>query len=94
VSAAPEFQSSHDYPWYERLGYTSVADFFAGYTWSHAVKKNVLFTVGRRVEYTVILPITDVTTGNLIFNYHPLASTGHSPIVNLVETDTDFFETV
>jgi hypothetical protein len=93
VSGDSVFQSTHPYPWYERLGYSSIADFFAGYTWTHAVKKQTLFTVGRRVEYTILLPITDTTTGDLVFNFHPLSTTAYTPISNLSETDSDYFET-
>ena len=67
--------------------------FFAGYTWTHSASKTTLFTTGTRVEYTVVLPITD-TAGDLVFNFHPLASTPHTPIVNLSETDSDYFEQV
>jgi len=88
------FQSTHAYPWYERLGYASLADFFAGYTWTHSVKKNVLFTWGSRVEYTVVLPIIDMTTGDLVFNFHPISTTPYAAITNLNETDTDYFEQV
>lgn len=94
VSGDAGFQSTHDYPWYERLGYASVADFFAGYTWTHKVRKNVLFTWGSRVEYTILLPITDSATGNLVFNFHPLSTTPYAAITNLTETDSDYFESV
>jgi hypothetical protein len=93
VSGDDGFQSTHDYPWYERLGYADVAAFFAGYTWTHSVKKNTLFTVGTRVEYTILLPITDAA-GNLVFNFHPLSTTPYSAITNLNETDSDYFEQV
>jgi hypothetical protein len=94
VGADAGFQSTHDYPWYERLGYADVAGFFAGYTWTHSVKKNTLFTTGTRVEYTILLPITDPATGNLVFNFHPLSTSPHAAITNLNETDSDYFEQV
>ena len=94
VGGDARFESTHPYPFYERVGYSSIADFFAGHTWTHTVKKNVLYTVGIRVEYTVVVPITEVTSGNVVFNYHPLPTTSHAAITNLTETDTDFFESV
>lgn len=93
VSGDAAFQSTHPYPFYERLGYASVADFFAGYTWTHDVKKRTLFTAGRRVEYTILLPITDMATGDLVFNFHPISTTPYAAITNLNETDSDYFET-
>jgi hypothetical protein len=93
VSGDAGFQSTHDYPWYERLGYADVAEFFAGYTWTHTVKKTTLFTTGTRVEYTIVLPITD-TAGNLVFNFHPLPTKPYTAISNLNETDSDYFEQV
>jgi len=44
VTADPVFDPAHDYHWFERLGYASLADFFAGYTWSHSAKKKGLHT--------------------------------------------------
>lgn len=93
VTADPVFDPTHAYPWYERLGYASLADFFAGYTWSHSAKKKVLHTIGRRFEYTILVPIVDMATGNLVFNFHPSAA-AFAPISQLVETDPVFFETV
>ena len=86
------FQSTHGYPYYERVGYASLADFFAGYTWTHDVKKSTLYTSGSRVEYTILQPITDMTTGDLVFNFHPLSTTPYTAITNLNETDSDYFE--
>ena len=93
VSSDPKFQSTHDYPWYERLGYNDVTEFFAGYKWKHSAKKSTLYTTGTRVEYTILLPITDAA-GDLVFNFHPLSTTPYVPITNLNETDSDFFEQV
>jgi hypothetical protein len=94
VGSDAAYQSTHVYPKYERYGYASLADFFAGYNWTHNVKKNVLFTWGKRVEYTILLPITDMTTGDVVFNFHPISTTPYAPIINLDETDSDYFEQV
>jgi len=88
------FDSSHDYPTYERWGYSSLADFIAGYTWTFAQNKNKLICRGRRYEYTVLPPIVDVGTGHFIFNFYPNSGSSHSPITNLQVTDSQFFETV
>jgi hypothetical protein len=94
VGGDAAFQSTHAYPWYERTGFATIGDFFAGHTWKHTVKNNTLFTVGSRVEYTVVLPITDMTTGDLVFNFHPLPTKPYAPIINLDETDSTYFESV
>jgi hypothetical protein len=93
VSGDAAFQSTHAYPMYERLGYPDVTAFFAGYTWKHSVKKSTLYTTGTRVEYTILLPITDAA-GNLVFNFHPLSTTPYTAVTNLNETDSDYFEQV
>jgi hypothetical protein len=94
VGSDSAFLSTHAYPWYERTGFATIGDFFAGHTWTHTVKKNTLFTVGSRVEYTVVLPITDMMTGNLMFNFYPLPTKPYTAVINLNETDRDYFESV
>jgi hypothetical protein len=94
VSADATFDPAHPYPWYARLGYADVAEFFAGHTWVHKVSKGTLYTTGTRVEYTVLLPITDPATGDLVFNFHPLKTKPYTPISHLAETDSDYFEQV
>ena len=93
VNADPTFDPGHAYPQYVRLGYTSVADFIAGYTWTHTQVKNKLFTKGTRVEYTILAPIVDMTTGNLVFNFHP-SSAAYTAISQLAETDGLYFAQV
>ena len=86
--------AAHAYPWYERLGYASFADFIAGYRWSHSISGRVLKTRGNRTGYTIVIPVTDPATGHLIFNFHPNAGSPHAPIAGLDETDPLYFETV
>jgi hypothetical protein len=93
VRSDSTFSSTHAYPKYERVGYASVADFFAGYTWTHSQAGKSLLTVGTRTEYTVLTPVVDPATGNLYFNFHPVKP-AYAPVLQLVETDTDFFGSV
>ena len=44
ITADPVFDPAHDYHWFERLGYSWFADFFADYTWSHSANKKGLQT--------------------------------------------------
>ncbi len=95
LQADPRFDAAHDFPKYERLGYPTFADFFAGYNWRCRRHGRRLVCTGRRVEYTVVVPIADPTTGNLIFNFYPNAGSPHAAITTgLQESDTDYFETV
>ena len=89
------YDAAHAFPVYERLGYASFADFFAGYTWNCQRQGRRLVCTGRRAVYTVVVSITDPATGNLVFNFYPDAGSGHAAITNgLQVTDTDYFETV
>jgi hypothetical protein len=94
INADPEFDSNHPYPIYVRMGYATLADFYAGYTWKHERVKNVLTTTGSRVEYTILLPIVDMASGNLVFNFHPKAGKPYAPITQLAETDPLYFASV
>ena len=93
VGDDPRMDSLHPYPWYERLGCASFADFIAGYTWTHTKSGRTLNTRGTRAEYTIVIPITN-TKRNLIFNFHPSAGSGFTAVTNLAETDPVFFESV
>lgn len=91
VNADPEFDSNHAYPVYKRVGYETLPLFFAGHTWKHVIVKNKLITTGTRIEYTVLLPIVDMVTGLLVFNFHPLAGKPYVAINNLAESDPLYF---
>jgi hypothetical protein len=44
--------------------------------------------------YTVVVPITDPATGNLVFNFYPNAGSPHAAITNFQESDVEYFEKV
>ncbi len=95
LQADPKYDSAHPFPVYERLGYASFSDFFAGYNWVCARDGRRLVCTGRRNEYTVVVAITDVASGNLIFNFYPNSGSPLAPIMTgFTESNTDFFETV
>jgi len=101
------FQPGHEYPFYEREGFGNFDDWFDSYTWN-ARKWKVkrcrdkdrnrgwcLLARGVKFGYTVVIPITDPATGNLIFNFYPNAGSAEPPITTgLTVTDDDFFERV
>ena len=87
------FKAAHPFPQYERLGFKSFNDFFAGYRWTFRVRRNVLVCTGLRFHYTVLLPITNRTTGNVVFNFYPNDTTA-ATIRNLEITNAAFFTRV
>jgi hypothetical protein len=88
------FRTNHPYPMYQRYGYASVNDFVNGFNWRFTWSHSNLVCNGRRHEYWVLIPLTDPTSGNLIFNFYPNSGSGHSQIVRLLETDNRLFRTV
>jgi hypothetical protein len=98
IATDANFQSSHAFPFYERLGYADATDFIAGYTWTFSRASKTSSTVicrGTRSEYTIVLVITDRTTGDLIFNFHPKGGSGFTALTTaLQESDATFFQTV
>ena len=91
----PRFLATHAFPQYERLGFTSFNDFFAGYHWRFRVTGRDLVCTGTRFLYTVLLPIVDRTTGNVIFNFYPDAGSAAAPILNgLQVSDPQYFAVV
>lgn len=91
----PRFVATHAFPQYERLGFTSFNAFFAGYLWRFTVTGRDLVCTGTRFLYTVLVPIVNRTTGNVIFNFYPDAGSSVAPILNgLAVTDPQYFAVV
>lgn len=100
LTGDPLFSSSHAFPKYERVGYASLADLIAGYTWTFTtdfLKKDgihLLVCTGNRAEYTVVMPVLGAT-GNLLFNFYPDPASGLSAVTTgVVETDSKLFAQV
>lgn len=104
IKANADFQSTHDFAMYKRAGYTNVDDFLDGYAWrcNWRKKDKELFCIGRRHEYTVVVPIVDPPTQHLIFNLFPAvdshgnitANSGLIRVNKLLHTNSDLFLTV
>jgi hypothetical protein len=96
LAKRPELQSTHPYPLYERLGYTSFEDFMKGWTWTFTPRNKPVDEVkfnAVRHEYTVILPVTEVASGELILNFFP--SSKRDKVIELMLDDNPrLFETV
>jgi hypothetical protein len=92
----PRYKSTHPYPVYVRLGYTSGDLFVDGYNWQFAydAKAQILTCSGTRHFYTAIVPVTDVTTGQLLYNFYPNSGSSVAAVTKLPDTDGHFFLTV
>jgi hypothetical protein len=94
LSSQSRFDPAHAFPEFKRWGYSSFADFFAGYEWEFTPNRKKLVCKGLRMEYTVFVPILDASN-NLIFNFYPDPGTSQTAITTgLVETNAKFFESV
>jgi hypothetical protein len=103
MKGAPEFDPASEFPFYERWGYPSFDAFFDGLVWNPKppltkVKPppppTILRSLGTRVEYTLRIPITDPTSGNLLFNFFPSPSSIASAFVGMPETDARLYAEV
>jgi hypothetical protein len=80
------FVPAHPFPMYQRLGYPDLSHFLAGYTWRYDPAPNgTLLAHGKRALYTLIVPITNRTTNNVVFNFYPKSSSNQK-ITNMDET--------
>ena len=52
---------------------------------------NALVASGTRSQYTVLVPVTDVSSGNLVFNFYPNDSTVGPPVVQFTDTNPTYF---
>jgi hypothetical protein len=102
VNANTKFSATHPFPVHTRFGYASIADFLAGYNWTFHTSNNStdpnltdLVCTGQRYQYIMMVPIKDIATGSLIFNFHPNRGSGLQAVPNgLRESDTRFFATI
>jgi hypothetical protein len=95
-SKDPRYMPSHKYPVYVRLGYASGNDFVDGYVWQfvYDAGKSTLTCSGTRHFYTVIVPVTDLATGQLLFNFYPKSGSSVAAVTKLPDTDPHLFLTV
>ncbi len=90
----PLFASTHPFPMYVRYYQSSKADFIANLSWAFSAQNaSTLSAVGTQHIYTVLVPVTDPATGNLIFNFSPVAGSGLAPVTNLLTSDSSLFYT-
>jgi len=97
IAADSRYATTHPWPIYERRGFTDVNAYVDGHHWSFTVNGGDLVCVGRRYDYTIVLPIVDrsVTPAAkrpLIFNFYPGVGSPEGPVLTgLVESDNTFF---
>jgi hypothetical protein len=85
------------WPLYERAGYASMDDYMAGHHWTFPAAGAAPMTIGRRIEYTVVLPITDNSGAKpvLIFNFFPAPGAAQATITTGIQTaDLSFYAKV
>lgn len=86
---------SPDFPFFTRVGFERIEDFFAGYTWKFQKKRSQLIVTGSRVLYVIVVPIeVSIQGSDLVFNFHPDSGSSFDEIINLIESDDRFFLTV
>jgi len=91
------FKPAHVWPMYERAGYASMDDFMDGHHWTFPAAGAAPLTIGRRIEYTVLLPITDNSGAKpiLIFNFYPAPGAIQAAITTGIQpTDPSFYAEV
>ena len=89
----PRFDPNHVWPFYKRIGFGSLDEYMDGHHWTFDKK----LATGRRVEYTVVIPVTDTSgaTPKLFFNFFPAAGAVQSAITNGIPPgDPRFYEVV
>jgi hypothetical protein len=98
IRAHPLYQAppAHEFPIYMRYGYNSLDEFLDGFAWTYnwQKKKKILVCTGSRRVYTVLLPIVEPGTLDLIFNLYPVAGSGMVQVTNLQRNDARLFLTV
>lgn len=97
IAADARFAATHAWPLYERRGFADFNAYMDGHLWEFTVNGGDLVCVGRRFDYTVVLPIVDRSVAPpanrpLIFNFYPGVGSPEAPILTgLVESDNHFF---
>ncbi len=79
IAQDPRFATGHPWAKFKRAGYNSLDDYMAGHHWDFGDDNKGPMTTGRRVEYTVVFPITD-SAGHLVYNFYPAPGTTDAAI--------------
>jgi hypothetical protein len=91
------YKSTHPWPSYVRSGFATLDDFMAGHLWKFGEKDGGPLAIGRRYEYTVVLPILDTSGAKpkLFFNFYPAAGTAE-PVdtTGIPQNDIRFYAAV
>jgi hypothetical protein len=97
IAADPRFAATHPWPVYERRGFENLNAYMDGHDWRFTVSGSDLVCIGRRFDYTIVLPIVDRSVSPpanrpLIFNFYPGVGSPETPVLTgLVESDNAFF---
>ena len=91
----PRYQDTHPFPEFVRFGYKTMDDFMDGWSWVFRYDKTTktMFYNGSRHEYTLIQPIAEITSDELVMNFYPTTTKGK--VIELLKTsDSRFFARV
>jgi hypothetical protein len=97
IAADPRYATTHPWPVYERRGFPDLNAYMDGHDWRFSVNGAELVCIGRRFDYTIVLPIVDRTVmppakRPLIFNFYPgVGSPDPAILTGIVESDNAFF---
>jgi hypothetical protein len=96
----PDFQDTHPFPWYVRMGYKTMDEFMEGWTWnfSYDKKAKILSFDPVRIEYRMLQPIINEAKKTLVINYYPYRPDkvpkrfkGRLPVIQLNVGDPFYF---
>jgi hypothetical protein len=97
IAADARFAATNPWPLYERRGFADFNAYMDGHDWQCTINGGDLVCIGRRFDYTIMLPIVDrsvtpAANRPLIFNFYPGEGSTDAPILTgLVESDNHFF---
>ena len=97
IAQDARFNANHVWPMYQRSGFATLDDFMDGHLWSFGDENAGPLAIGRRFEYTVVLPIVD--TGGpkpkLYFNFFPAPGAAQAAITTGIgQNDLSFYTQV
>lgn len=89
------YKDTHPFPEFVRYGYRTIDDFMDGWHWNFRYDKTskTMYYNGTRHEYTLLQPIADIKTNELVLNFYPTSTKG-SVIELLNANDVSFFATI
>jgi hypothetical protein len=84
-----QFKDTNPFPAYKRIGYQTIDDMLAGFTWKITPSGNTLSYVGTRFRYELWVPVIKPgSNSELIFNYYPTG--GGAAVTHFDDSNTPY----